>query len=176
MEYIEDLRPISGLSGYAVNKMGSVFSCRPVNGKGALTGTWRKLKPLLCSKGRYLQFGADGRKMLIHRAVAETFLGPCPAGMEVSHKNGNSHDNRIENLEYLPHRANERMKRIHGTSPWGDRNGAAKLTQAQVEEIRCASHKDKARGAARRIAARYGVSEATVSMIRNGKRWAVEEF
>ena len=31
--------------------------------------------------------------------VAEAFLGPCPAGQEVRHKDGNTMNNKIENLD-----------------------------------------------------------------------------
>jgi ribosomal protein S25 len=37
----------------------------------------------------------------IHQLVTAAFLGPCPEGKQVNHKNGNKRDNRVENLEYL---------------------------------------------------------------------------
>lgn len=38
---------------------------------------------------------------LVHRLVAETFLGPIPEGKEVDHINEDKLDNRIVNLRYL---------------------------------------------------------------------------
>lgn len=46
-----------------------------------------------------VQLGA-GNSRLIHRLVAEAFLGGKP-GMQVNHKNGRRSDNRLVNLEWL---------------------------------------------------------------------------
>lgn len=60
----------------------------------------------------------DGRKSTprVHRAVLETFVGPCPPGMEACHNNGDRTDNRLENLRWDTHQANERDKVNHGTN------------------------------------------------------------
>ena len=166
----EEVREIVGCPGYFITSLGRVLSIRPLNGKGDYVSQSREVKPLKCSFGRYLQFGADKRKILIHRQVAEAFIGHCPDGYEVSHINGNSHDNRLINLEYKTHSENERMKKIHGTSNHGEANTQAKLTKKQVEEI-----KEQAingpRGTLTKLAKKYGVSVGTISMIKDGKRW-----
>jgi hypothetical protein len=36
----------------------------------------------------------------VHRLVLETFVGPCPDGMECCHNNGDPADNRLENLRW----------------------------------------------------------------------------
>lgn len=41
------------------------------------------------------------KQFYVHRLVAESFLGICPEGKVVNHKNANKLDNRIENLEYV---------------------------------------------------------------------------
>lgn len=53
----------------------------------------------------------------VHRLVAETFLGPCPDGMEVRHLNGDPADNRVENLAYGSRRENMLDRSAHGVSP-----------------------------------------------------------
>lgn len=169
------LKPVAGYPGYFVSCEGKVFSTRPINGKGNKEGELRGLKPLLCSSRRYLQFSAgDGTgrrvKILIHRAVTAAFIGPCPEGYEVSHKDGNSHNNHVSNLEYCSHRDNEKMKKTHGTDSAGERNANTKLTEAQVHEIRTRVKAGK-RGTARRVAREFGISESHVSMLVAGKRW-----
>jgi hypothetical protein len=44
--------------------------------------------------------------MFVHRIVAAAFIGPCPDGLEINHKNGIKLDNRAENLEYTTRSAN----------------------------------------------------------------------
>ena len=79
---------------------------------------------------------------LVHRIIAWTFLGPCPAGHEVNHRNGISGDNRLVNLEYVTHRENQRHAYFDlGSIPKiptkiGENHKSAKLTEAQVLEIR----------------------------------------
>lgn len=172
-----EIKQIAGYEGYFVNRMGQVFSNRPVNGKGSKPGPMRILKPLPCSHGRYLQITVgDGsgirKKLLVHKAVAEAFIGPCPDGCEVSHKDGNSHNNHVSNLEYCTHLENERMKQQHGTTHEKEKNPMAKLTNEQVEYIRKQLQGAK-KGTARKLALQFGVSEAAISNIKHGKVWKV---
>jgi hypothetical protein len=56
-------------------------------------------------------------------------------------------------------------KARHGTNPAGVRHGHAKLTEAQVSEIRLDDRTTT------RIALDYGVSQSLVSMIKARKIW-----
>ena len=47
-------------------------------------------------------------RVMIHKAVAECWLGDCPDGYEVDHINRNSHDNHYSNLRYVT--KSEQMK------------------------------------------------------------------
>lgn len=66
--------------------------------------------------------GSDST-FLIRRVVWLSVHGSIPDRHEVFHKDGNKADNRIANLEVAP---------LHR----GERNGRAKLSNTQVEEIR----------------------------------------
>jgi len=48
------------------------------------------------------------RTFAVHRLVMAAFDGPRPEGMEVHHRNGIRHDNRLDNLEYVTPRRNTR--------------------------------------------------------------------
>ena len=166
---MERLMPVTEHDGYFITESGKVFCARPINGKGSRQCQLRPVK-LLCSSGGYLQFGADRYKVSVHKAVATAFIGPCPEGLEVAHRDGNKSNNHVSNLEYASHTENEKMKHMHGTDPSGSRNGASKLTWAQVVDIKHRVRNGK-RGTARRVALEYGISESTVSMLLSGKRW-----
>lgn len=47
----------------------------------------------------------------VHRLVMEAFVGIRPAGYDINHRNGIKSDNRLENLEYVPHPINVRHGR-----------------------------------------------------------------
>ena len=72
-------------------------------------GNVRKLGGRLlraCASGNgYIIFATHvaGKRtnVLMHRAVLEVFIGPCPEGKEVNHKDGNKHNNALSNLEYV---------------------------------------------------------------------------
>jgi hypothetical protein len=42
----------------------------------------------------------------IHQLVAQVFIGPCPKNKEVNHKDEDTTNNRLKNLEYKTHRQN----------------------------------------------------------------------
>lgn len=68
-----------------------------------------------------LHFRGKGKMKLVHRLVAEAFLGSCPPGMEACHNNGNPSDNRLSNIRWDTHKNNEDDKRRHGTNDRSNR-------------------------------------------------------
>lgn len=56
------------------------------------------------------------RTATVHRLVGEAFIGPRPDGLDTRHLNGNSEDNRIENLTYGTKRENQADSIRHGTN------------------------------------------------------------
>ena len=54
----------------------------------------------------------------VHKMVAQKYLGDCPAGCEISHRDGNRLNNHWTNLEYITHSANQlKAFREHGRKP-----------------------------------------------------------
>jgi len=115
----------------------------------------------------YLAVGlGNGKKVQVHQLVAEAFLGPA-RGLHVNHKNGLKTDCRISNLEYVTKLDNERHAQELGLSPWGDRNGRAKLANAQIAEIKRRSRSGEV---CKELAREFCVSESHVRNLRNGNR------
>jgi hypothetical protein len=128
---------------------------------------------------------------LVHRLVAEAFLGPCPDGKEVNHKNGVKSDPRACNLEYVTRSENMRHAIVKGlfnprhsanrlrgdrwqqaysrTHARGERVGLAKLTGVAVQELRVLYATRQFRQVD--LAARFGVTQTMISNIVRGVAW-----
>ena len=71
-------------------------------------------------------------RVMIHRVVAECWLGPCPEGMEVDHIDRNTHNNHYTNLRYVTH--SEQMKnRDHSDI---SKTGAINLDKARRSRMK----------------------------------------
>jgi hypothetical protein len=168
-----EIRPIPSFPGYGVRKDGSLWS-RKRPGSKQLRDEWRRLsttKVFRHGKPRYEQtsLARDGRlvPVHIHRMVLEAFIGPCPEGCEARHLNGDSFDNRLENLQWGTKIENSEDKRRHGTMQSCERNGQAKLTRTEVEAIR------QLRPSTTLVvlASQFGVSSSQIKRIVYGKSW-----
>lgn len=103
---------------YQVSDLGRVRSLTRVLSCGRkLTGRVRQLFPktpqgyfivVMCSATRNTKY--------VHRLVAETFIGPCPEGMEVCHGPNGKQDNSVSNLRYGTHSENQQDRFRDGTS------------------------------------------------------------
>ena len=106
----------------------------------------------------------------VHQLVLAAFVGPCPEGQVVRHKNAVRDDNRLENLEYGTSKDNAQDRVRHGNQPKvkGESNPQAKLNEQQVREIRSLlgtmPQKD--------IAKKFGVSRMTITVIKQRKVWS----
>lgn len=59
------------------------------------------------------------KRRAVHQLVAEAFIGPCPEGQEVRHKDGDPANARADNLCYGTHGENMMDAVRHGTHPTG---------------------------------------------------------
>ena len=102
-------RGIPGHEGeYYVSSFGRVLSrvrCRD-----------KILSPAVCSKMGHLSLplGRGTNGLLVHRLVMLAFAGPCPAGKEVRHLDGDAGNNNLENLEYGTRKENNEDMVYHG--------------------------------------------------------------
>ncbi|AJD82547.1 HNH endonuclease [Mycobacterium phage ILeeKay] len=124
------------------------------------------LKPFKGVKGKYLQVATGGRKHLLHRLLAETFI-PNPEGKRyVAHNDGNGLNDSLDNLRWATQSENMADTKIHGTAPTGTRHWNACFTQADVMHIR--AHKGAYRGVQRDLAHMYGVVESVIHNVMHG--------
>jgi len=163
-------RKVSGFQNYFVSADGDVFSAKMCRGhKGLL-----KLNPWVGSDGYLTVALFDGARKFnkrIHRLVLETFVGSAPDDCEGSHLDGNKLNNCLLNLVWESKHLNHSRKTEHGTDHKGERAPLAKLTWAQVAEIR--AHIASGRELTK-IAIEYGVSQPTISGIKHNKTWKLE--
>lgn len=76
----------------------------------------------------YCTPSVDGKvyKCRIHKLVAEKFIGPCPDGKELNHKDTDRANNHYRNLEYVTHAENVQHSVLCGNHrslyQWGSDN------------------------------------------------------
>lgn len=167
----EQWKAIPGYEGvYEVSDQGRVR--RIARGQGARPG-----HILRQTKGRQGYMSIGLRPMMrvrkthkVHQLVSLAFLGPCPEGHEINHKNGIKHDNRPSNLEYVTPQENTRhaIQVLGRTGPTGERHASAKLTERDVLAIRSAplTFTD-----ARKLAAKFNVAPNTIWKAYQRKTW-----
>ena len=132
---------------------------------------WRDIMPSPDGNGYLSLVLCDGygkrKTSKIHKLVAQEFLPPRPDSAQViRHLDGHKENNYATNLAYGTYVDNENDKIRHGT--WGIRYGGAKLTPAQVLEIR-----DKAANGVKQseLAKEYNVTRPTITRIANNTIW-----
>ena len=90
----EQWRPVVGWEGlYEVSSEGRVRSFR----RGA---NGRILRPGIASHGYPTVALGRGNTQSVHVLVAAAFIGPCPEGQEVRHRDGKRSNPKAENLHY----------------------------------------------------------------------------
>lgn len=166
----ERWRPVRGYEGYyEVSDRGRVRRVR--GGRGAVAG--RILERAARDGYRSVQLSRNDKKKTcgVHILVAEAFHGPRPRGKFPNHKNLVKDDNRASNLEWLTNRQNAlhalRAGRRRRTALRGERNGNARLTAEQVQEIR----RLKGRVGQRVLSTLCGVSKTAIQKIHQGRAW-----
>ena len=99
----------------------------------------RILKPALVRGGYCIVALSKRGKIktkLTHRLLLESFVGPCPNGMEAMHLDGDSSNNCLDNLMWGTPEENYRDRNLYGKLLRGERNHKAKLCELDVWLIR----------------------------------------
>jgi hypothetical protein len=160
-------RTLDWLPGYEISENGDVW-----NGFRLLSG---------CIQGEgyrvyKLTRATVGKKVYkAHRLVCEAWHGPPPEDKtSVAHNNGDAGNNHYTNVRWATHQENVRDRLAHGTDASGERNPKAKMTWAQVCEIR--ENFAGRRGEKSALARQYGVTVGAISNILNGKHWPADRL
>lgn len=110
---MEVWKDISGYEGYyQISNLGKIRSLdryANVCGGGKRLVKGRNLKPAKCTNGYYeihLHCKGERKVLLLHRAVAETFLDNPMNYPEVNHKDEDPANNRADNLEWCTSKYN----------------------------------------------------------------------
>ncbi len=163
-----EFRPVKRWPGYAVGTDGSVWSSRPHNGRD---GDWRRLKQMPDKDGYrkvVLCVGKKLKRVSVHTIVLLAFVGPQPKGLQCRHLDGNHANNVPGNLCWGTGSQNAQDSILHGTRPRGERNGQAKMTEAQARQALA----DVDAGVPQaEVARRLGVTRNAINLLANNKSW-----
>lgn len=111
------------------------------------------------------------KRYLVHRLVLETFVGPCPPGMECRHLNGIRTDNRLCNLKWDTRQNNIDDQIKHGTrfnKARGSKHGNAKLVELNIPKIKKLHEQGLSQ---RKIAKIFNVTQRVIWGIINDNSW-----
>jgi predicted XRE-type DNA-binding protein len=172
----EEWRSVPGYEGwYDVSNFGRVRSL-PIMVKVWRYGERLRIGKILTPSyaGSYptirLCRDSIGKTFRLHRLVLETFVGPCPPGMEARHFPDRSHsNNRLDNLSWATKKQNAADKEVQGQSQKGEQGNNAKLRDEDVIRIRRLYATGKL--SQKLLGEIFGVCQAQVGRIVAGQRW-----
>ena len=114
----------------------------------------------------YGQFRYPGRHELAHRVAYRIFVGALDSALDVMHRCDNRSCVNPHHLSQGTRTENMRDAKRKGRHAFGERHGSARLSASDVAAIRASNELQ------RELAARFGITQGTVSSIRAGKRWS----
>lgn len=173
-------KDIDGYEGlYQVSSIGRIKSCDKIvdgsyNSKHHIKE--KILKPFKTGSGYIalsirLYKNGIGKDYRISRLVAKAFILNPENKLEVNHKNFDTFDNRIENLEWNTSKENHdhsHNKRV-AALPRGEKQYNSKLTEEDVKKIKRLYRSGKYSQC--ELGDMFGVTEGTVYSIIHNKSW-----
>lgn len=176
------MKAIQGFEGlYSVTEDGRVWSHEkqtktPNGGFRKDGGRWLTLSRVV-KRTEHLRvyLHKDGKTvgMLVHRAVAIAYI-PNPQNLpHINHKDCDPTNNQVNNLEWCDPVMNGKHAFENGlTKPplqTGEKNSSAKLTEADVRQIRSLHKTGQTFSSIARI---YNMNPSHIHAVATGKKWA----
>ncbi len=119
---------------------------------------------------KYRAIPVDGsKKIYIHRTICELFNGLPKNGEICRHLDGNKYNNAASNLSWGSSYDNCQDMILHGNALVGEKNPMAKLTEDQVEQIRC--KREKTKMPYYKLAKEFNVSTMTAFRAATKRSW-----
>lgn len=164
-------KPIPGFAGYYATEAGEILSAWSAGRSAYITAMLHVLSYSQRNGYANVKIKNDqgvyvGRT--VHRLIALTFLGERPYGYDVCHNDGNPLNNALSNLRYDTRKGNKADEVKHGTRNRGERNGCAKLSESDVQEIKRLIDQG---WNDTQIAHKFEVTNSTISYIHRGDTW-----
>lgn len=162
---------IPNFSRYFVDELGNLWT---TGWKGSKQT--RMLKPAISPDGymktMIVNDQGEHKSVTVHSIVALAYYGERPLNYDINHIDGNKQNNHPSNLEYITHSANCKHSFDIGLQlpKKGILNGNSKLTDADVIEIRKVAANGGRYYGRKKLAEKYGVSEAHIKDIVNVRR------
>lgn len=108
---------VPNFPGYVISDQGELFCNLSFHPKiRQFSEKYRKIKGGLSRGRRLVTLSKEGEVYYkyIHRLVLESFIGPCPEGMECCHNDGNPLNNNLDNLRWDTRKSNSADTIKHG--------------------------------------------------------------
>lgn len=177
---IEEWRSIAGYAGlYEVSDHGRV---RSVDRRVEYFDPRSSIQTSRLAPGRPLRPGKErdghlyvglwkdgaGRYFYVARLVALAFVGPEIANTEVAHWDGDRLNNRPGNLRWATRKENAADRERHGTRIYGEGSVVAKLSEADVVQIKYRIMNGESDIS---ISRDFAVTDSAIYAIRKGRSW-----
>lgn len=161
--------------GYGASTNGIIWTCRSNSQHGRFRDAWSPMRPSVKKCGHLqvtLCFKCKFRYASVHTLILETFIGPCPPGMQACHfPDRDPTNNHVNNLRWDTCLANHHDRDLHGTTARGRRNANAALDEESVRDIRKNYRYGDSSFSIGAFAKKYGVSRPSIHAVIQRKAW-----
>lgn len=173
------VKPCPSYPGYSVTESGEVFTHRRRFGLGKgrgggvrIDGEYARKLGSWTGHGGYQYVSVatprGQRAVPVHALLMDAFVGPAPDGQEVRHLDGTT-NNALSNLAYGTPKQNAEDRLRCGVRMEGESHPRAKLTEADVRDIRSRAASGES---LRQMARARGLGLTTVKDIVSRRRWS----